>query len=72
MVNPEKICRELEEKSRYIRWYNDERKEYLAVFAKSFKEKIDEFKDKRVYCIDLKDIEKKLNQLESIFIWLIR
>lgn len=60
-VNAEKICEELAEKSKYVRWHNDERKENLAVFAKSFSRRIDEFEGRKVYCFDLKDIELALN-----------
>ncbi len=57
-VYAKKILRELEEKSKYVQWYKEERKEYYAIFAKSFKEKIDEYKGKKVYCFDLKDLER--------------
>ena len=59
-VNPSKICKELEEKSSLVQWHNQERKETFAIFAKSFSKKISEYKGKRVYCLDLKDLEKFL------------
>jgi AAA+ ATPase superfamily predicted ATPase len=57
-VNTIKICKELAEKSQYVQWENDKRKEYFAVFAKSFSKKIKEFEGRKVYCFDLKDLEK--------------
>jgi len=58
-INPEEICKDLiENKIPYVNWYNDERKEYIAIFAKSFKKKIEEFEGRKVFCIDLKDLEK--------------
>ncbi len=56
-VNAEKVLRELKEKSKYVQWHNDNRKESFAIFAKSFKRKI---KEKNVFLFDLKDLEKKL------------
>jgi hypothetical protein len=32
----------LKEKSKLVKWKNDERKEYYAIFAKSFEKKIEE------------------------------
>lgn len=57
-VSAKKIISELIEKSKFVNWYNKERKEVFAIFAKSFKEKIEEFENKKVYCFDLKDIER--------------
>ncbi|MBU3904681.1 MAG: ATP-binding protein [Nanoarchaeota archaeon] len=59
-VSAEKICKELKEKSKHVQWNNDKRNESYAVFAKSFKKKINKFEDKKVYCFDLKDLEKAL------------
>ena len=59
-INAEKIAEELLDKSKYVQWYNDEREEYLVIFAKTFKEKISEYQDRKVYCFDLKDIERYL------------
>ena len=56
-VNPEKILEELKEKSKYVDWNNEKRKEHYAVFAKSFSKKI---KEKNIYCYDLKDLEKSV------------
>jgi len=61
-VNVEKIIKELIEKSKFVPWNNEERKEYFAVFAKSFKKKISSFEGKKVYCFDLKDIGKLLRK----------
>ncbi len=57
-VNAEKIVFGLKDKAQYVDWENEKRKESYAVFAKSFKKKINEFEGKKVYCFDLKDIEK--------------
>ena len=56
-VNARKICKELAEKSQYVQWYNNKRKESFAIFAKSFSRKIEEFEGRKVYCFDLRDIE---------------
>ncbi len=57
-INAKKICKELANKSEYVNWHNDERKEYFTIFAKSFKKKIDEFEGRKVYCFDLKNLER--------------
>jgi len=44
-----------------VKWHNEERKESFAVFAKSFSKKIKDFEGKKVYCFDLKDLEKSIN-----------
>lgn len=54
-TNAEKILEELKEKSEFVDWNKDKRKEYYAVFAKSFKKRV-----KNCYCFDLKDISKHL------------
>lgn len=56
-VDARKVLTELKEKTKYVEWHKDGRKEYYALFAKSFKEKI---KEDRVYLYDLSAIEKKL------------
>ena len=57
-VDAKKVLKELVEKAEYVKWHNEERKEEFAVFAKSFKRKIESFEGKKVYCFDLKDLEK--------------
>ncbi len=57
-VNSEAILSKLKNKAQYFNWNNGKREEYFAVFAKSFKNKINEFEDKKVYCFDLKNIAK--------------
>jgi len=52
---------ELAEKSKYVQWYNDERKECLVVFARSFSKRVSEFEGRKVYCFDLRDMEKVLS-----------
>lgn len=61
-VNAKKIVQELAKKASYVEWHKEKRKESFAIFAKSFKEKIKEFEGKKVYCFDLKDIEKVLRK----------
>jgi len=57
-IDAGRVLAELKEKSKYVNWHNDERKEYFAIFAKSFKKKI---KEKNVLLFDLKDIAKILD-----------
>lgn len=61
-VNANEILKDLVEKSKHVIWNNDNRKEYFAIFAKSFKKKISEFNGKKVYCFDLRDIEKMMKK----------
>ncbi len=49
-------------KVKNIEWNNDYRKEIYAIFAKSFSRRVTEFEGKKVYCFDLKDIEKLLKK----------
>ena len=53
-VNAERIIKELREKARYVQWYNNERKEYYYIFAKSFKNKVNK---KNIKCIDIKELK---------------
>ncbi len=53
-VDAGKVLRELKEKAESVRWNNDKRKEYYAVFAKSFKKMIVE---PGMMLFDLKDME---------------
>ncbi len=57
-VNARRIVKELAEKAQYVQWHNDKRKESFAIFAKSFSKRINEFEGKKVYCFDLRDLEK--------------
>src|SRR3989344_2075537 len=59
-VNVESIMKDLREKIEYVEWNNEKRKESYAIFAKSFSKKVGEFEGKKIYCFDLKDIEKRL------------
>jgi AAA+ ATPase superfamily predicted ATPase len=55
-----KTYRELEEKSKLVNWFNDERREYFALFSKSgFKP---ELRSKDILLFDLKDIEESLGK----------
>ncbi len=57
-VNSMEIVNELNEKSEHVKWNNGKRREYFVIFAKSFSKKISKFKNKEVYCLDLKDIKR--------------
>lgn len=59
-VNAFEVLNELVKKTKFVDWHNNERKESFAIFAKSFSKKVLEFDGKKVYCLDLKDIEKSL------------
>ena len=59
-VNADIIINELSKKAEYVDWFNDERNESYAVFAKSFSKKITLFNNKKVHCYDLKEIENFL------------
>ncbi len=54
-VNAEKLLIQLQEKAKHVNWHKDNRREYYALFAKSFKKKI---KKENVKCFDLKDLQK--------------
>jgi len=56
-LNANRILEELKDKAKYVKWNNENRKEYYAIFAKSFKKKI---KEKNVFLFDLKDLERFL------------
>ncbi|VVB61088.1 Archaea bacterial proteins of uncharacterised function [uncultured archaeon] len=56
-VDAKRILAELKEKTKFVQWNSDNRKEYYAVFAKSFKEKI---KEPNLFLFDLNDFEKAL------------
>jgi len=51
-ADAKKILYELKEKAKSVQWNNEERKEYYAIFAKSFSEKI---KEPDVLLFDLRD-----------------
>ncbi len=57
-ADAEKIVRELMEKSEYVEWNRGNRKESFAVFAKSFRKRTEEFEGRRVYCFDLRDLDR--------------
>lgn len=54
-VDAKKILFELKEKATHVEWNITNRKEYYAIFAKSFKERID-----GAVLFDLKDLEKAM------------
>lgn len=60
-VNAKKIFAELKEKTKFVDWNTDNRKEHYAIFAKSFKEKI-KMPDLMLY--DLKDLEAAMKQIK--------
>lgn len=55
-VDCDSIVKKLKEKAEYVPWNIGERKEYYAVFAKSFERKSEE-----AICLDLQDIQRKIN-----------
>lgn len=57
-VNAERLAKELVEKLNYVDWHKGKRKEDLAIFAKSFSKRIKSFNGRKVYCFDLRDLEK--------------
>jgi len=57
-VDAKKVLYELREKSRFVEWNNEKRKENYAIFAKSFKEKTTE---PNLMLFDLKDLGNALN-----------
>lgn len=61
-VDAEKIIFELKEKTKYVEWNKEKRKEHFAIFAKSFKRKMNEFEGKKVYCFDLNNLEKTIRK----------
>ena len=56
-VDAKKILNDLKEKSKFVEWNNEKRKEHYAVFAKSFKNKISE---PDTILFDLKDLENSI------------
>ncbi len=56
-VDARKVLNELRNKVKFVRWRNEERMEYYAIFAKSFKERVE---DRNVFLFDLKDLENSL------------
>ncbi|GFO98158.1 ATPase [groundwater metagenome] len=56
-VNAKKVLAQLEEKTKCVLWNIDNRKEYYAIFAKSF---TDDFKEPNVMFFDLNVFEKKI------------
>jgi len=61
-LNPKPILESLTEKSRYVQWHNENRREYFAIFAKSFRNKPEEFEGRPVFCFDLRDLERILKK----------
>ena len=59
-VNSLEVLKELEEKTSFVAWNKENRKEIFAVFAKSFSKKISEFNGRKVYCFDLKNLSNIL------------
>jgi len=59
-VDAEKEAKKLIDVSPLVEWHKKERKEFYAIFAKSFKRKINFIEKKRVVCFDLKALESSL------------
>ncbi|MBU4031958.1 MAG: ATP-binding protein [Candidatus Thermoplasmatota archaeon] len=56
-VNAEKILLELKEKTTFVDWNRDKRKEHYAIFARSFKKRTEE-----CCCFDLNDMARALTK----------
>lgn len=54
-VDAKKVFRELKEKAKFVEWNNEQRKEFYAIFAKSFKRRV---KEPELFLFDLRDIGK--------------
>ncbi len=54
-INPKRILKILSNKENMVRLPGTRKISYI-IFAKSFKEKIKKFNDKKVFCFDLKDV----------------
>jgi len=61
-VNALEIFKELSQKTEYVNWNKESRKETLVIFAKSFSKRISEFNGKKVLCFDIKDMGKELKK----------
>jgi len=59
-VNALKIVKQLAEKSKHVRWRDDDRNETFMIFARTFSRKISGFNNKKVTCFDLNDLEKNI------------
>lgn len=59
-VDVRKISEELREKAKFVQWNNENRTEYYAVFAKSFKERISE---PNLMLFDFEDMEMSVSKL---------
>lgn len=57
-VDAKEVVKELMDNSKLVKWKNDERKEYYAIFAKSFERRIEE---ENIFLFDLEKIEKCLD-----------
>jgi len=58
-VNPKKILNKLKEKSKFVKWHNEKRKESYCIIARSFKSKP---KLNNCLLFDLKDMSKVLRK----------
>jgi hypothetical protein len=54
--------KELKEKTGFVDWNNEGRREYYAVFAKSFKERT---KEPNAILFDIKDVEKIIAKADA-------
>ncbi len=57
-MDAKKVAGELNGKSKFVDWNTENRKETLAIFAKSFSARISDFEGKPVICFDLKDLKR--------------
>ncbi len=59
-INATKILKELKEKAKFVQWNIEKRMEHYAIFAKSFKQKIEE---PDLTLFDLKDLEISIRSM---------
>jgi hypothetical protein len=57
-VNAKRISLDLIKKKEYVDWNSQNRNEHFIIFARSFYQKITEYKGIKVTCIDLQDMAK--------------
>lgn len=59
-VRAEEVLSRLAEKAAAVPWHHEARKESFALFAKSFTQRLNNWKGKEVLCFDLHDLKKVL------------
>jgi uncharacterized protein len=65
-VNALEVLKDLSEKTKFVDWNLEKRKESFAVFAKSFSKRVKEFEGKKVHCFDLGDLGKEIRKSKGL------